>query len=101
MEVQVGSRWGTVCSTGWTTKEAMVVCRQLGLGYSMHAVTVSRSKYTNEDICSTLRHLSNVLLIKDDLLYSFLANKQLFNKGVGLLNKQHYYCYYLFCKLFQ
>nr|XP_020459830.1 lysyl oxidase homolog 3 isoform X2 [Monopterus albus] len=38
VEVQVGSRWGTVCSTGWTTKEAMVVCRQLGLGYSMHAI---------------------------------------------------------------
>ncbi|XP_062252949.1 lysyl oxidase homolog 3B isoform X2 [Platichthys flesus] len=39
VEVQVGSRWGTVCSTGWTTREAMVVCRQLGLGYSMHAIT--------------------------------------------------------------
>ncbi|XP_034531827.1 lysyl oxidase homolog 3B isoform X3 [Notolabrus celidotus] len=39
VEVQVGSKWGTVCSTGWTTKEAMVVCGQLGLGYSMHAIT--------------------------------------------------------------
>ncbi|XP_024126024.1 lysyl oxidase homolog 3B isoform X3 [Oryzias melastigma] len=38
VEVQVGSKWGTVCSSGWTTKEAMVVCRQLGLGYSMHAI---------------------------------------------------------------
>ncbi|XP_073339194.1 lysyl oxidase homolog 3B [Pagrus major] len=38
VEVQVGSKWGTVCSTGWTTREAMVVCRQLGLGYSMHAI---------------------------------------------------------------
>ncbi|XP_078145662.1 lysyl oxidase homolog 3B isoform X2 [Centroberyx gerrardi] len=39
VQVQVGSKWGTVCSAGWTTKEAMVVCRQLGLGYSMHAIT--------------------------------------------------------------
>lgn len=42
VEVQVGERWGTVCSAGWTTKEAMVACRQLGLGYSMHAITVSK-----------------------------------------------------------
>lgn len=40
VEVKRGSKWGTVCSDGWTTKEAMVVCRQLGLGYSLHAVTV-------------------------------------------------------------
>uniref|UniRef100_A0A669PL13 Lysyl oxidase homolog n=1 Tax=Phasianus colchicus TaxID=9054 RepID=A0A669PL13_PHACC len=39
VEVKRGSKWGTVCSDGWTTKEAMVVCRQLGLGYSLHAVT--------------------------------------------------------------
>lgn len=40
VEVMQGSKWGTVCSDGWTTKEAMVACRQLGLGYSLHAVTV-------------------------------------------------------------
>ncbi|XP_030306606.1 lysyl oxidase homolog 3 isoform X1 [Calypte anna] len=38
VEVKRGSKWGTVCSDGWTTKEAMVACRQLGLGYSQHAV---------------------------------------------------------------
>lgn len=44
MEVKRGSKWGTVCSDGWTTKEAMVVCRQLGLGYSLHAVTVGAGR---------------------------------------------------------
>ncbi|XP_030331394.1 lysyl oxidase homolog 3 isoform X2 [Strigops habroptila] len=39
VEVKRGSKWGMVCSEGWTTKEAMVACRQLGLGYSLHAVT--------------------------------------------------------------
>ncbi|KAJ8335761.1 hypothetical protein SKAU_G00391030 [Synaphobranchus kaupii] len=39
VEVKIGSKWGTVCSEGWTTKEAMVACRQLGLGYSVHAMT--------------------------------------------------------------
>lgn len=39
LEVKRAGKWGTVCSAGWGTPEAMVACRQLGLGYAMHAVT--------------------------------------------------------------
>ncbi|XP_066505263.1 lysyl oxidase homolog 3A [Hoplias malabaricus] len=39
VEVQVGSRWGTLCSDGWSTREALVACSQLGLNYALHAIT--------------------------------------------------------------
>ena len=31
VEICYENRWGTVCYHGWSTEDAMVVCRQLGL----------------------------------------------------------------------
>ena len=34
VDVMINGKWGMICGDRWTMKNSMVVCRQLGLGFS-------------------------------------------------------------------
>ncbi|XP_023246946.1 protein bark beetle [Copidosoma floridanum] len=66
LQVRVGDKWGTVCNYGWTTRNAALVCHQLGLTLDPDNWCMERSQIpsagTNEDIV-----LSNVRCTEDDI----------------------------------
>ncbi|KAG7226125.1 hypothetical protein INR49_014218, partial [Caranx melampygus] len=49
VEIFVNGEWGTVCDDLWTTKNAAVVCRQLGFQYALKAA--KNSEFGEGKIC--------------------------------------------------
>ena len=46
MELCLDDRWGTVCDDGWDSREAAVVCGQLGYAREGEVSTESEAKDT-------------------------------------------------------
>lgn len=81
VEIYINGEWGTVCDDLWTTKNAAVVCRQLGFRYALKA---ARNSEFGEG--------KDLRILLDDVQCEGTESTLLDCKhaGVGLHNCAHY-----------
>ncbi|XP_067884745.1 lysyl oxidase homolog 3B-like isoform X1 [Heterodontus francisci] len=65
-------QWGLICGEGWGTLEAMVACRQLGIGYANHGV--QETWYWDADTGATEMVLSGVKCTGNEMTLSQCQN---------------------------
>ncbi|KAM4625204.1 HHIP-like protein 1 [Polymixia lowei] len=81
VEIYANGEWGTVCDDLWTTKNAAVVCRQLGFRYALKAAKHSEFGEGN-----------NLRILLDDVQCNGTESSLLDCKhtGIGTHNCAHY-----------